>query len=608
MKHEHTWHDKARAPSRWTLLAAMTGSLLLSGCATTQAVKHADQTAQAAWVKSRQAQQQTTQLSAVVQTHSAQTDRRLDALTTKQTQLTQQFAALSQRLATEQGQLSQVRTQTRPLSPATATDTAHRDKQTSTAAQGFMQKLIARAHRAARQPYTPPAPVPAALTALSYSNYSKIRFKGRIPGWPTAAQLQPSFYPAGYLFRHAVHIYLLNHAQVSPLQFPAADFSFDAATKKQLPTHIPLAGFSLYYPFHTGGGVNEFLSFQGASYFRTLGAGQVWGLSARGVAVNTAIPHRAEEFPYFRAFWIQPPAPGANTLTLYAQLDSPSMTGAYRFIVHPGTQTTVDVNMVLFIRKAVKRLGIAPLTSMFLQGRGSGPRYAPLLRAAHDSDGLSVESATGHWLWRPLRNPKHLVVQQLPFTGIRGFGLMQRARHYRDYQAYGLNYQKRPSAWITPTGGNWGKGHIVLVELPTHSQTNDNITAFWMPDARTKAGQSMTFNYRIAWQGDKQTLPPLGHVISTRHRHTAKADTYVINFRGDDLDKLPAWITLKPVIHIDGPASRLHAWVAKNPATGNWRLELSVKRTDTGPVNLSAKLAYKTRALTETWSVGLPAR
>ena len=471
---------------------------------------------------------------------------------------------------------------------------------------GFLQHLAMRAQIAANQAYNPPAKIPSGLKALDYDQYSKIHFKGKVPDWSPIAKFQPSFYPAGYLFHHAVRIYLLKSGQEEPLQFPSSDFNFDTAMNKSLSGQTPLAGFSLYYPFDNSG-VNEFLSFQGASYFRAVGSGQTWGLSARGVAINTAAPHLAEEFPYYSAFWIVPPVPGAQSLTLYARLDSPSLTGACRFIIYPGEQTVMDVKMVLFARKSVKRLGIAPLTSMFFQG-GGGTHFDPLLRAVHDSDGLSVESDKGHWLWYPLRNPKHLVVQKLSLSGIKGFGLMQRSRQYSDYLSYGMDYQKRPSAWITPTGGDWGKGHMVLVELPTNNETNDNITTFWVPEERVKPGQSMTFNYRMAWQGDKQTFPSLGYVSSTRYGHKAKKDTYVINFRGGDLDSLPSWIAVKPMINIDGHASLASAWVSKDPASGGWRLEVTVKRSDTGPVRLRAKLAYHTHVLTETWIARLPGK
>ena len=77
---------------------------------------------------------------------------------------------------------------------------------------------------------------------------------------------------------------------------------------------------------------------------------QVFGLSARGLAIDTA-ESWGEEFPWFREFWLVTPAPNAKELTIYALLDSPRVTGAYRFAVEPGEQTRVDVECRLFLRE-----------------------------------------------------------------------------------------------------------------------------------------------------------------------------------------------------------------------------------------------------------------
>lgn len=594
--------DAAVRVGAWAL--ALASSLLLGGCATPQAVERASADAHQALSRSEVANHQVVAERQAREALAANLDARLKSLSDGQTQLRRRLASTDARLAADEAryrhQIAQIKAMPSlppVVSQATATGPAN----------DFMAVLVKRVREGAAHPYKPLPTVSSTLTGLDFPAYERLHFNGNVPGWPNTALLKPNFYPAGYLFHHPVSVYLLENGKPVELNFPKTDFNFDAAIAKQLSGPVPLAGFSLYYPFKPGAGVNEFLSFLGASYFRALGEGQVWGLSARGLAVDTAVPHHAEEFPYFRAFWIVQPKPGASTLSFYAELDSPSFTGAYHFVVHPGVETTVDVDMVLFARKPVKRLGIAPLTSMYLQGRDGGPRFDPLVRAAHDSDGLSIETAEGHWLWIPLRDPKRLVVDEMPFDGIKGFGLMQRARAYADYQAWGMEYQKRPSAWVTPTGGDWGKGRVVLVELPTRTQTNDNITAFWEPATQPKPGQAMKLSYRIAWQGDKQTLPPLGHVASTRYASIdGGQETYVINFRGGDLNNLPTWVHLEPSVSIDGPATLVKAWVAKNAVTGDWRLEFTLKPKGDAPVRVHAQLVYDKRPLTETWVAELP--
>lgn len=596
-------NPRGRVPDGAWKLLFLGGLLLLGGCATSTDVKQASSNAQLALANSQKANAAVAKEQQARQALAKDMDTRLKALGSGQAQLRRQLVANEARLARDEAKLQTalVRAEVKM-----GTDQATASPLANTTSD-FMSRLIEQVRVAARKPYQAPPTVSPVLTRLDFSRYQALKFKGQVPGWSNVGPLTPNFYPAGYLFHHPVKIYLLAGNHTVPLEFSAADFNFDAATAKELHGPVPLAGFSVYYPFQQGPNVNEFISFLGASYFRALGRGQDWGLSARGLAVDTAIPHQLEEFPYFKAFWIVPPKPGASVLSFYAQLDSPSFTGAYHFVVHPGDQTLVDVDMVLFTRKSVRRLGIAPLTSMFLQGRDGGTRFDPLVRAAHDSDGLSIEVQRQQWIWVPLQNPKRLMIESIPVESIKGFGLMQRARKYDDYQAWGMAYEKRPSAWVTPLGGDWAKGKIMLVELPTRTQNNDNITAFWEPAQLPKPGQELQFKYQIAWQGNQQTLPSVGHVVSTRLGRVDGGDqTCVVNFRGPALDALPEWVHIQPSIQVDGPAKLVKAWVAKNPATGNWRLEFSVHDNSAQSVRVRARLIYDKRVLTETWDAVLP--
>lgn len=599
---KHIMNFGARVPvGSWLLLAF--GSLLLGGCATPGTVNQASSDAHQALVNSQKTREQVAKEQQARKALATDIDARLKVLSAGQVQLHRQLAENNARLTRDEAKLQAALARAEvKLGSAQAAAGSQ-----ALASSDFMARLIKRAQSEAKKPYRNLPTVSSVLTGLDFSRYQALKFQGKVPGWSDAGPLTPNFYPAGYLFHHPVRFYLLEGSQTIPLQFPVSAFNFDAATAKALHGSVPLAGFSVYYPFQSGPDVNEFISFLGASYFRAVGSGQTWGLSARGLAVDTAIPHKAEEFPYFTDFWIEPPKPGSTDLSFYALLDSPSYTGAYHFVVHPGEQTVVNVNMALFTRRSVTRLGIAPLTSMYLQGRDGGTRFDPLVRAAHDSDGLSIEVQRQNWIWVPLRNPKRLMVEKLPLKTVKGFGLMQRARKYGDYQAWGMAYEKRPSAWVTPLGGDWEKGSIVLVELPTNNQNNDNITAFWEPDTLPKPGQELRFRYQIAWQGNKQTLPSLGHVVSTRLGHTNGHDQMgVINYRGQDLDSLPAWVHVQPAVQIDGAAKLIKAWVAKNPATGNWRLEFRIHDTGDSSVRVRARLVYDQRVLTETWDAVLP--
>ena len=245
--------------------------------------------------------------------------------------------------------------------------------------------------------------------------------------------------------------------------------------------------------------------FLGASYFRAVGKDEVFGLSARGLAIDTA-ESWGEEFPWFREFWLVTPAPNAKELTIYALLDSPSVTGAYKFVVAPGEPTTASVDSRLFPRKEIRKLGIAPLTSMFFHGEDTTRWFPDFRPEAHDSDGLLMHFATGEWIWRPLDNPRTLGVSGFQTENPKGFGLVQRDRDFDHYQDLETSAHRRPSAWIEPRQ-DWGAGRIETVSIPTNDDTNDNVVAYWVPEKPPRPGESGTYGYTMSWYGDDPSRP-----------------------------------------------------------------------------------------------------
>jgi glucans biosynthesis protein len=557
-------------------------ALMLSGCAPPSTIKRIRYQAHKALAKSNQAL-------AVSRAEAARERRAEQTLRAEVAKLAASESVLERRLVA-----------TRVTTVAT---TPSRQQLTNARTDAIFSGVVARARALAATAYKVPAPIAPVLQKLSFVDYGKVRLIGRVPGWPSGTRFHVQLAPTGYLFRWPEKIYVVADGKTRLAQLPVA-VKGDPALAKQIHGPVLPAGFSVYTPFGTGPGVDEFLSFLGASYFRAVGANQSLGLSARGVAVDTALSHRAEEFPFFRAFWILAPAPSSRRLSFCALLDSRSLTGAYRFVVKPGITTTIDVKAVLFERHHIRRLGIAPLTSMFLQGRFSHHRFHRLIRSAHDSDGLLVATGGGQHLWWPLRNPRRLVLYRFPLTNPEGFGLMQRARRAQDYRAFGMHYEDRPSAWITPRG-NWGPGHLLLVELPTNSQTNDNISVFWVPKDQAKPGQPLIFSYRIAWQGANPPGASTGYVSASRHNDHKGRETYVINFRGVRLSKQAAG-AVHPVIHVQGPARIVNPWVAWDQAGDDWRLQFTAVSTGSGPVMLHAALANGKTRLTETWADVFP--
>lgn len=285
---------------------------------------------------------------------------------------------------------------------------------------------------------------------------------------------------------------------------------------------------------------DEFAVFQGASYFRATGQKQYYGLSARGLAIDTAQP-TGEEFPYFRSFWIERPKRRSGVLVVHGLLDSPSLTGAYEFRLRPGRETVVDVQATLYPRRDIDHAGFAPLTSMFQFGDGHSRQFDDFRPAVHDSEGLLIHNGGGEWLWRPLRNPSHLQISSFLDENPKGFGLIQRTRDFDSYRDLEARYDRRPSLWIEPRD-NWGRGAVMLFEIPTNSEINDNIVALWAPEKRLKKGQAFRLSYRMHWGKQQHSQPPKARVAKfmTSARHHGRV-LFVIDFEGRKLknSKLP---------------------------------------------------------------------
>jgi periplasmic glucans biosynthesis protein len=310
-------------------------------------------------------------------------------------------------------------------------------------------------------------------------------------------------------------------------------------------------------------------------------------------------------FPHFVEFWLGTPEPGADHLVILALMEGPSVTGAYRFDIRPGSRTVVDVESRLFPRKQVAKLGIAPLTSMFFFGENSRRRFDDFRPEVHDSDGLLLHFAEGEWLWRPLENPKTITASGLAMRNPRGFGLLQRDRLFANYQDLETHSELRPSTWVEPRG-EWGSGRVELDQIPSDSELVDNIVAYWVPDAPVQPGQRLDFSYSVSFFADDPALPPGGRVIATRQDGGPNGDTnrFVLDFGGKELDALPddappaAVITMSPA----DSADLLDHHVLRNPDTGGWRLSFQLKPKTDKPVELRAFLKNDNAVLTETWS------
>jgi len=492
------------------------------------------------------------------------------------------------------------------------------------------EALSARAQALSLQAYQPGPSIPDTLRDLNYDQMRDIRYRPDQALWRNQQlPFEAMFFHLGLYHQHPVRVHeVYTDAQGNRLsrKIPYQQADYDFGNNQLDPGSwgdIGHAGLRLHYHLNTPAFKDELIVFLGASYFRALGASQQYGLSARGLAVDTVAPS-PEEFPRFTDFWLMRPTPGSQVKEVLALLESPRVTGAYRFLIHPGTTTRVDVSARVYVRTPspgdtapITTLGIAPLTSMFFFGENQ-PLPGDFRPEVHDSDGLMVATGEGEWIWRPLQNPRHKTVTSFQTTNPKGFGLMQRDRAWSSYEDVEARYERRPSAWVTPAHP-WGPGRVELVLLNTPDETHDNVVAYWVPDQLPAPGQPLEFAYQLHWEGEHKTVPPSSWVAQSRrgigyHQLTpaelARQVQFVIDFRGPALEPLAADAPVEAVVSASHGARILERLVYRNPVNGDWRLTLRVERPAPNPsapavvepIELRAFLQHPQHTLSETWS------
>ncbi|MEL7964830.1 glucan biosynthesis protein G [Vreelandella neptunia] len=471
--------------------------------------------------------------------------------------------------------------------------------------------VIERAQQLAEEAYqAPEETLPEVLRELDYDTYRQIRFDPAHAYWKDESPFSLQLFHSGFLFQTPIALNVIDNDTVTPLPFSAADYTYDgnaAALKEQDLTGSGHAGFRLHYPLNSSDYADEFGVFLGASYFRIVGRDQAYGLSTRGLAIDTASPD-GEEFPAFREFWLYKPEADAEQIELLALMDSPSVSGAYRFVIQPGENTQVEVEAELFARQDITKLGVAPLTSMFTYGEASRERPDDFRPQVHDSDGLLIHTGSGEWIWRPLSNPSHLHTSAFVDDSPQGFGLMQRERDFNRYLDTEAQYHRRPSQWVVPLD-EWGPGHVELVEIPTPDETHDNIVAYWVADDTLDAGESRRLHYLTHTLNTQPDAHNLGRAIRTRHGSAAvpgQTDTasqgqrqFIVDFQGGALAEL----TADQPVELD--ISALHGEVLLPQVTSlpnnGWRASFRLPASDQ-PSDVRLRLTLNGEPVSETWN------
>lgn len=448
--------------------------------------------------------------------------------------------------------------------------------------------------------YVQPVALPKAAADLNYDQYRRIQNTSGSMIWPESANgYRVLLDPTGYLFTHDVTINLIEDGKVKARRYSEDDFDFqDLPLPDKVKDAMGFAGFRVLTVLNQDGKFDELVSFKGASFFRALAAGTVYGASARGLSIGTASPD-GEEFPHFSEFWLVKPTAASPAITIYALMDGVSVTGAYEFKITPGPETRTDVTAVLFPRREIPAVGIAPLTSMYFFSPHDLRKHADDYRpAVHDSEGLMIRMNNGEWVWRPLINPQSLQISVLATDVPRGFGLVQRKRDLAAYTDVEADYHRRPNVWVQPTS-DWGAGHLSLIEIPTANEYNDNIVVFWKPAEAWQPGQVYGVSYNMRWSLLPPAAPTVVPIAETRSGKTpdGRRQLFVIDYESAE-EALVGGVEAS----ISTSAGSIHNPIIKrNQETGKTRLTFELSADNADVAELRALLTKGGKPISETW-------
>ena len=468
------------------------------------------------------------------------------------------------------------------------------------------------AARMAREPYVaPPRPAPEIVGKIDYEAWGKIKFDvdhalfaqgpGRFP---------VSFFHLGMFFQKSVKMHVVNGGETREIIYDPAMFDMpEDSPARLLPKGAGFAGLRVQeardgtLDWHK----NDWVAFLGADYFRAIGELHQYGLSSRAVALDVAVAGKAEEFPDFTNFYIDEEG-SKDGLTIYALLEGPSIVGASKFVMTRGKGVVMDIDQALFLRHDIARFGIAPLTSMYWFSETVKPTAVDWRPEVHDSDGLAVWIGKGERLWRPLNNPQRIMTSSFIDENPRGFGLLQRDRNF-DHYLDGVFYDRRPSLWVEPKG-DWGKGAIQLVEIPTDDEIHDNIVAMWVPEKPAEAGSSVDISYRLYWLADEPKPTELARCVATRLGNGGQPGRprphgvrkFMVEFLGAPLAALAFGEKPEPVLWASrGSFSYIFTEAVPDDVPGHWRAQFDLTVEGPEPVEMRLFLKSGDKTLSETW-------
>ncbi|MCW4115003.1 glucan biosynthesis protein [Aurantimonas sp. MSK8Z-1] len=465
--------------------------------------------------------------------------------------------------------------------------------------------LVERARAMAAQPYDNAPPRAAdILEEIDYDAHWKIQYRPRDTLELNGGKAPIRFFHLGRYFKMPVKVHVIDGNTSREVLYSPDLFRMPIdSVARQLPRDIGFAGFRVLDADNTG---RDWLAFLGAAYFRTAGELGQYGLSARALAIDVAMP-TPEEFPRFTEFFLGPSDTGGQ-LAITCLLDSPRMTGVFRMDVTKDGPIVMEIESRFFARDDIARVGLAPLTSMYWYSETDRSRRVDWRPEVHDSDGLSIWAATGERIWRPLNDPERVITSSFSGGTPKGFGLLQRDRNFDEYEDDSVYYDRRSGAWIEPKG-DWGTGAVQLVEIPTDDEIHDNIVAYWVADKPVKKGDALSLDYTLTWSTNPPHPTDIGLVVATRlgrggnpgQPRPSGVTKIVVDFDGGlvaGLDR-EAQDVKAIVTSSRGTVSNVNCYSVKVGTA--WRASFDIKVDDTDPVDVRLYMEADGEPVSETW-------
>jgi glucans biosynthesis protein len=441
--------------------------------------------------------------------------------------------------------------------------------------------------------------LPPPFRGLTYEQYASIREQPGTAIW-TAEKTGFTIEPLhrGFIFASPVELNLVADGQARRIIYDPALYDFGSLT---VPDKIGDMGFSGFRILAQASGGPALLAiFQGATFFRAVAAGQTPGAIARALSINTA-DTRAEEIPFFRKIWIERPSLAAAALVIYALIDSESITGACRFTLRPGEATIIDTECTLFARAAVDNLGLSAISAAHFSCPLGQRRSDDLRPCISETGGLQMLTGKGEWLWRPVSNRDTLQLSAFADENPRGFGFLQRDRFFDHYQDDDQHFESRPSLWIEPIG-DWAQGALQLIEIPSDSEANDNIIAYWKPKQPLAAGSEVSYAYRQFWCWSPPEQPPLAVAMQSRSGKGSapKRRRFLVEFTGETLGEPETLAAMKPNLNV-APGAILSLRSFARPDNKSCRVLFEIDPGGESYTEMRLVLEAAGKPLSETW-------